>query len=100
MPRRAVETRRSTASRETAAQRGYDRRWRKARAAYLATHPLCVACEKAGRVTAATVVDHVIRHEGQQDPLFWAVANWQALCKPHHDEKTRRESSGWQKRKP
>jgi 5-methylcytosine-specific restriction enzyme A len=91
MPSRATE-KRVIASRKTAAERGYDRRWRKARAAYLASHPICVHCEREGRVTAATVVDHVERHEGQQDRLFWDVRNWQPLCKPCHDRKTREET--------
>ncbi len=41
-------------------------------------------CAKAGRVTAATVVDHIKPHRGDQK-LFWDTANWQALCKPCHD---------------
>lgn len=46
----------------TAHQRGYDSRWSKARAAYLRAHPLCVMCERHGRTTAATVVDHIEPH--------------------------------------
>ncbi len=38
--------------------------WQKARAAYLARHPLCVFCERDGRVTAAAVVDHIEAHRG------------------------------------
>lgn len=90
MPRRAIEKRKAK-QRESAADRGYDRRWRKARAIYLAAHPLCVVCEAAGQVTPATVVDHVVRHEGNYR-LFWDQRNWQPLCKVHHDEKTRRET--------
>lgn len=64
--------------------RPYNSRWRKARATFLAAHPLCVMCAKAGRVTAATVVDHIKPHKGDQR-LFWDTANWQPLCKTHHD---------------
>ncbi len=71
-------------ARGNATQRGYDARWRKARAAYLAEHPLCVMCEAEGRVTAAKVVDHRIPHKG--DPtLFWDQDNWQSLCTNHHN---------------
>lgn len=70
--------------RGSARERGYTRRWDKARLTYLQRHPLCVYCERQGRVTAATVVDHIIPHRGDQK-LFWDTANWQSLCKPHHD---------------
>ena len=74
----------------SAAVRGYGSRWRIARKAFLQTHPLCVECQKEGRYTKATVVDHIIPHRG--DPkLFWDKANWQSLCKHHHDVKTMTE---------
>jgi 5-methylcytosine-specific restriction enzyme A len=76
--------------RPSAARRGYGPRWRRARAAYLARHPLCVPCAAAGRLVQATVVDHIVPHSG--DPvLFWDEANWQGSCKPCHDAKTARE---------
>ncbi len=62
----------------------YGRRWKKARAAYLRANPLCVFCERRGRVTAATVVDHRTPHHGDER-LFWDWANWQPLCGPCHD---------------
>lgn len=62
----------------------YGSQWRRARAAYLAQHPLCVMCKEQGRVVPASVVDHVIPHKGDA-ALFWAPANWQSLCQPHHN---------------
>jgi 5-methylcytosine-specific restriction protein A len=41
-------------------------------------------------VVAATVVDHVVPHRGDQR-LFWDTANWAPSCKPCHDAKTARE---------
>lgn len=73
----------------TACQRGYDRRWRKARLAYLQAHPLCRQCHLFGRTTEATVVDHVRPHRGNER-LFWDEGNWAPLCKPCHDAKTAR----------
>lgn len=75
----------------------YDRKWQKARAAFLAAHPLCQCpqCQEGTvRVLAATVVDHKVPHRG--DPvLFWDRTNWQALSKPCHDSwKQRLEKSG------
>jgi 5-methylcytosine-specific restriction protein A len=80
--------------RGTAAERGYGSRWQKARKTYLAHHPFCVECQKAGKVEPATVVDHRIPHKG--DPvLFWDENNWQGLCKRHHDIKTAKEDGGF-----
>jgi 5-methylcytosine-specific restriction protein A len=50
--------------RPSAARRGYGPRWRRARAAFLARHPLCALCRAQGRVVPATVVDHVVPHRG------------------------------------
>jgi len=76
----------------SAAKRGYDRRWQKARKSYLEAHPLCVECMKNGRFVQATVVDHIIPHRGNQQ-LFWDQSNWQALCEHHHNLKTGNEDS-------
>ena len=76
--------------RPSAARRGYGSRWRRARAAYLALHPLCAACSAAGRLEPATAVDHCEPHRGRPE-LFWDETNWQGLCKRCHDAKTVRE---------
>ena len=67
----------------------YSASWRKARRYYLRRNPLCVQCQKQGRTTAASVVDHVIRHDGDLS-LFWDRDNWQALCFACHCVKTAR----------
>lgn len=41
----------------------------------------------------ATVVDHIKRHGGDQ-VLFWDKANWQPLCKPHHDSTKQMQDHG------
>ena len=76
-------------------QRGYDHKWRKARDAYLADpkNALCVMCLKRGKVTAATVVDHIVPHKGN-DRLFWDRDNWQSLCKRCHDSDKQKEERG------
>jgi 5-methylcytosine-specific restriction protein A len=76
--------------RPSAARRGYGPRWRRARAAFLARHPLCAACRAQGCVVQATVVDHVVPHRGDQR-LFWDETNWAPACKPCHDAKSARE---------
>lgn len=47
-------------------------------------------CDKA----AASVVDHIIPHKGNDD-LFWDMSNHQALCKKCHDIKTATEDGGF-----
>jgi len=78
--------------RATAHERGYDHKWRKARVTYIKRNPLCVHCLAKGITSEATEVDHIIRHSGQDDPLFWARDNWQSLCNPCHSRKTRKEA--------
>lgn len=72
--------------RRKTAERGYGARWQKARAEYLSRpeNVLCVMCGAEGRITAATVVDHITPHRGDE-ALMWDESNWQPLCKPHHD---------------
>lgn len=72
---------------KTTSEKGYTTRWQKARLRFLKVHPLCVQCQKQGKLTRATVVDHVIPHRGDEE-LFWDTTNWQALCKSCHDRKT------------
>ena len=80
--------------RRSAHERGYTYAWTKARNAYIQRHPLCVMCKRDGTITAAQVVDHIKPHKGDQE-LFWNEANWQSLCKRHHDsDKQRLEKSG------
>jgi len=69
-------------------QRGYTRRWSKARKIFLTEHPFCVLCEADGYSVPATVVDHKIPHRSNNDELFWNEDNWQPLCKTCHDLKT------------
>lgn len=77
-------------NRESAAKRGYGRRWAKAREVFLGQNPWCRECAANGRMALATVVDHIIPHRGDMT-LFWDVENWQSLCESCHNAKTRRE---------
>ncbi len=80
--------------RGTAAQRGYGYKWQQASKGFLRSHPLCVYCERQGRVKAATLVDHITPHKGDQ-ALFWDKNNWQSMCSSCHDSvKSREERSG------
>lgn len=81
---------------QTSTQRGYGYKWQQARERFLSEpeNVLCVYCKRDGRVTQATVVDHIAPHRGDKQ-LFWKRTNWQALCGPcHSSEKQRREARG------
>lgn len=74
--------------RGTSAQRGYGFKWQQAREGWLRNHPLCVECEKDGRIEPAVVVDHIDPHRGDM-VKFWDAGNWQSLCVRCHNRKTR-----------
>lgn len=76
---------------KSANSRGYTYRWQKASKQYLALNPLCVHCREAGMTIAATDVDHIIPHRGDQK-LFWDQSNWQSLCEFHHGRKSAGEA--------
>lgn len=75
----------------------YDGRWEKYREQFLRLHPLCACpdCDSGRkRAIAATVVDHIEPHHGD-DKRFWDPANHQAMAKRCHDRKTAREDGGF-----
>lgn len=65
------------------AKLGYGGKWQRLRLSFLKKNPLCVFCQRQGKVTEAKVVDHIIPHNGDQK-LFWDQKNWQPLCKSCH----------------
>ena len=67
-------------------------RWRKLRQTQLFKEPLCAMCKAQGRVTEATVVDHIEPHRGDMDK-FWH-GSFQSLCKRCHDSHKQRFENG------
>lgn len=67
-------------------------RWQQKRKAQLRIQPLCVYCQKQGKVKTATVADHVIPHKGNEI-AFWNN-ELQSLCKHCHDSIKQREEHG------
>lgn len=65
------------------------RRWRSFRALVLSGQPLCVECQRNGRIEPATELDHIVPRRLRPD-LAFEIANVQGLCKSHHSRKTRR----------
>ena len=84
--------------RGTAAQRGYDAKWRRYRAAWLQEHPFCgdtigaPTGDSTCYLVTATVVDHVIPVTSKDDHRFYAPWNHQSLCVSCHERKRQRES--------
>jgi len=74
--------------------RGYGADWRKVRALVLAEEPLCRLCSEAGRVEAATEVDHIEPFHGLHDPRRLDPANLRPLCGPCHRSRTGRQAHG------
>lgn len=62
--------------------------WKVKRAAQLASEPLCRKCKESKTLTAATVADHIVPHNGDWE--LFIGGELQSLCKTHHDEKTAR----------
>jgi 5-methylcytosine-specific restriction protein A len=78
----------------SASERGYGRDWQKVRMQVLRGSPLCVLCETAGRVTAATEVDHIKPFSGIGDPRRLDPANLRPVCAPCHRSRTARQANG------
>lgn len=81
----------SERERGTAAERGYDSRWRATRAGFLEEYPFCA---EAGCMSLAEDVDH-IDGEGPLGPRGHDWGNLQGLCHSHHSQKTVRENGGF-----
>lgn len=78
--------------------RGYGARWRRERGEFLRANRLCTyECKRQGVVTPATVVDHWIPHEGDEE-LFWNRKNWRACCASCHSGWKQRLEAEWKKR--
>lgn len=84
---RAEADRAMEARRGTAAERGYDSRWRKGRDGFLAKHPLCAyhALFDPGRIAFASLVDHLYPHGGDKR-LFWLREYWVGSCVNCHSK--------------
>ena len=70
--------------------------WRKKRADFLIDHPFCVECYRHGRLSKATIVDHIIPI--RQGGLALEDSNLQALCWSCHSRKSIEEGSRFGKR--
>ena len=65
------------------------KRWKAIRAQVLAEQPLCLMCQKLGRIEPAVDVDHIDNDSHNQ-----ARDNLQGLCREHHAAKSFAEANG------
>jgi len=74
-----------------------DKFWMARRKYQLQQHPFCKMCLEDGRYVAATVVDHVVPHKGNQRSFL--MGEIQSLCVLHHDSSKKRiEARGYDNR--
>jgi 5-methylcytosine-specific restriction enzyme A len=57
--------------------------WKNRRAHQLRAEPLCAICKAEGRITTATVADHIEPHRG--DYNLFVLGELRSLCAPCHD---------------
>lgn len=78
--------------RDPETKRRYGSAWQRIRKQYVAEHPLCEECRKAGRLTPVQEVHHIrpLSAGGTHDP-----DNLMALCKPCHSRITALEGGRW-----
>lgn len=76
-------------TRKSRQARGYGRQHEIMREIVLREEPLCRPCQAEGRVTAATIADHIkpLSEGGTGDR-----ENYQGICRPCHHMKTKAES--------
>src|SRR5262245_42233939 len=70
------------------------KRWKQRRKQQLQTQPLCAMCQASGRITAASVADHIIPHRGDERLFYYGAL--QSLCETHHNQtKKQQETLGY-----
>lgn len=76
--------------RDPATRKRYGRAWKRIRDRYVAGHPLCEQCEKAGRITPTQEVHHILplSEGGSHDG-----GNLMALCTACHSGITLAENN-------
>ncbi|MBO4394634.1 MAG: HNH endonuclease [Spirochaetales bacterium] len=66
-------------------------KWKRLRYQFLSEHPFCEECRRHGRLTRATVADHIIPI--RQGGAMLDEDNLQALCSSCHSSKSIKEGS-------
>lgn len=80
--------------RPSAAERGYDARWRRIRMMHLRNHPLCAECLKDGRTEPASEVHHKVPLAAGGDH---SLSNLMSVCRACHNRLEPRRVSQYNK---
>src|SRR5262245_58671927 len=73
----------------TSKRGGSTRSWRMRRMFVLREEPLCRLCAAAGKLTAATEVDHIVPIARNGSEVY---ENYQPICELHHRAKSQQEA--------
>lgn len=78
--------------RDPETKKRYGRAWKRIRDRYIKAHPLCEECERAGRLTPAGEVHHILplSRGGSHD-----TSNLMSLCKSCHSRITVEMGDRW-----
>lgn len=87
-PQAEIRKRQAARQRQSAAVRGYDRKWARLALSELIAEPFCAMCGKT-YPRKDMVRDHIVPHRGSRR-LFNDPANRQTLCRWCHAAKTAR----------
>ena len=83
--------------RDKVSQRFYQStEWKALKKKVLNYEPLCRECKKNGKLTKATMVDHIVEIKKGGAPLD--INNLQPLCWSCHSRKSAKEGSRWGKK--
>lgn len=82
--------------RASATERGYGAEHKRIRRQLLKERPLCEECQRKGRITLATIADHIVplSRDGKTE---WS--NYQSLCRECSDRKTLKDAGKRYKRR-
>lgn len=76
--------------------RYHTKQWQRTRKLVLLRDPVCVLCEKLGKLTPATVADHIIpvRMRDREDDRFYDIETIRGLCTSCHARVSGRQAHG------
>jgi len=69
--------------------------WKLASKRFLEDNPLCIECQKSGRLKPSIITDHIIPKDICSDP--WDSDNFQPLCKNCHSIKSAKDKTSFKK---
>lgn len=78
--------------RDPLTKKRYGRDWKRIRDRFIKVHPLCEECKKAGRLTPANTVHHIVP---LKEHINHSESNLLSLCKSCHSSIHSKDGSRW-----